>query len=134
MAINASVIKSSTTLGTTGGSDLTLAEIGSAKLGSARFAPTVDTTEVSRRTFEFSSTAAPVAPGSATGYGKARRKITFKIPRDVGGGVYEPAVYDLYTSEPVTTSAADQLEARKLLAQLLFDSDYTGFFDLGGLS
>jgi hypothetical protein len=134
MAINAAIIKTSTTLAASGGSDLTLTEIGSAKLGFNKFAPTTDTTEVSRRTFEFSSVAAPVAGGTNTGYGKARRKVTVKIPRDTGGGVYEHEIWELTCAVPVTVTAADQLESRKLVAQTMVDSDFTPFWDVGSLS
>ncbi len=134
MAINGSVVKAATTLGTTGGTDLTFTEIGGARAGTTRVAPTSDTVAVSRRTAEFTATPAPLAPGSNTGYGKERRVILVRFPREVSTGVYEVATYRVEIAEPVTTTAADQLESRKVVSQMLFDSDFTSFFDSGAQS
>jgi hypothetical protein len=133
MAIKTMTIKTGATMGPTGGSDLVFGEIGGARPGTTRIAPTTDTTSVSRRSADFTFTPAPVAAGDPTGYGRDRWVTTYRVPRDVhgDGSVYLPAIYRLEITEPVTTTGTNKTAARTDFVQLVTDSEATDFYTVG---
>jgi hypothetical protein len=133
MAIKTMTIKTGATMAPTGGSDLVFGEIGGARPGTTRIAPTSDTTSVSRRSADFTFSPAPVAAGDPTGYGRDRWVSTYRVPRDVfgDGSLYLPAIYRLEITEPVTTTGANKTAARTDFVQLITDSEATDFYTVG---
>lgn len=133
MAIKTMTIKTGATMAPTGGSDLAFGEIGGARPGTTRIAPTTDTTSVSRRSADFTFTPAPAAAGDPTGYGRDRHVVSYRVPRDVhgDGSLYLPAIYRLEITEPVTSTAAEKNAARLDFVQFATDSEATDFFTVG---
>jgi hypothetical protein len=125
---------STTTLGTTGGVDQAFAEIAGTRLDAVRVGVTTDTVEQERRTVEFSSIPAPVAPSSATGYGKSGRKLLVRIPIEVATDVWDFIQLKIDATLPVTATAANISATRIMGAQLLFDSELDGFWNSGAKS
>lgn len=131
--INDATIKTgATSVAATGGDDQVLSKISGE--GGITVVFDGDTVFESRRTARFTYQDPPVSAGSTTGYGKARRSITLRLPEEVTSGVFEPIIVDIAIRSNSTTSASTMQNARNIAAQLLIGADFDDYYELGDVS
>lgn len=131
MGIQTATLLEGATVSATGGTSRTLAPI-SASSGAATMFIDSDTSLVSRRTF-VASVKQPKRVASATSEGvqftQARSRIIAKFPKTLANGYVTVNTVTIEVATDVETTSAERLELRKIGAQLLFDADFTSFWD-----
>ena len=74
----------------------------------------------------------PVVQSSAPGgYTQARRKVRVFVPRTLANGNRTVDTFDIQMSTDPETTDAERLSMRVLACNLLFDSEFTEFWDEG---
>lgn len=68
------------------------------------------------------------------GYSQSRNKIVIRVPLTLANGLVTSQTLLIEQSVDVESTAAVNLELRKLAAQALIDADYTAFWDSSSLA
>ncbi len=129
---NATIKTGATTVAATGGDDQILSKVSGENGITVVFDG--DSVFASRRTVHFRYTDPPISGSSATGYGKAKRTFTLRYPEEVSTGVFEPIIVDVSIRSNSTTTAAIMQAVRNVVAQLIIDTEFDDFYELGDIS
>lgn len=131
MGIQTATLLEGATVSATGGTVRTLAPI-SASSGQATMFVDSDTSLVSRRTI-VATVKQPKRVAGANSEGvqftQARSRIVVRYPKVLANGYVTINSVTIEVSTDVETTAAERHELRNVGAQLLFDADFTSFWD-----
>lgn len=133
MTIKSSTIKTgATSLAATGGDDQVLDPLVTSG-NSTQVLFDGDTDYASRRTVKFTATEPTVQASSPDGYSKVRKSIVVKFPTAIAAGGYTVDTFRIEHAHSVEASASTVAERLKIVAQLLFDSQFADFHEQGSL-
>jgi hypothetical protein len=93
-----------------------------------------DTNLKTRRTADFSVVPARVDTSKPSGYTQMRANLFSRNPVTLASGDVSVDTSSVRFAHSVETTAAQKLEQRQILAQMLIDPDLTSFWDNGSLS
>lgn len=133
MAIKGSIVKSGASgMTVTGGTDKTFTDDGQVVTRGIHVHDAAQADFRYRDNAIFQNKQPSVNPDGT--YGKARRSVAIYLPRALASGKTTVNLVRIEVEVHPEMSAAVELEARLLAAQLLTDADYTSFWTAGSLS
>lgn len=132
MPLQSAVIETGATISKTGGSAKTFAPDGMT-IPNGLHIVVPATSDFRVREHATLKYQAPVLDSSG-GYSRGVRRISFTIPRLLASGKYVNDVFTIESKIHPETSTANELDHRKMAAQMMFDSDFDAFWATGSLA
>lgn len=127
MTILAAQVLESTTPGYTGGTPATLVKLGGDLTSHTAYFG--GTSYSDRNDLTFTVKAPKPNATSPGGFTQGRSVVFIKVPRTLANGDKTSDTIKIEMSKDVETVAADSLEMRRVIAQVLTESGWTAFWD-----
>lgn len=130
MITNGQITAGSTamSLSITGGSAITWTPVSG--VNPVEYVVSADTDSRTRRRLKTMMTDAKPSASMPSGYTMNKGQMELILPKTLANGKMEYAKYTLIKNSSVENTTAEITEHRRLLAQLVLDSDFDDFFNL----
>jgi len=122
-------IKSGATISVTGGTDLVYSNSGFVKPNQVELYVPADTNLKTRRSAKLALSPPAINKGAPGGYTQNRATVKLRFPRTLTDGAITVDVIEITKSVDASATSAENLEYRKIAAQILMDSDFDTFWD-----
>jgi hypothetical protein len=127
MSLSNAIVKTGSTIATTGGSDLTFTPFGVSG-NTAKIGVPADTDFRLRRMIDFKVNQPLLNPTSPNGYTQAKASALFTKPKLLANGKYTKNTIQISIFYDPETTDAEKTELLDVAAQMCFDADFTDFF------